>query len=77
MTRQIAIRLPDELVDFVDEIARADAGRSRASVVAQALERERRRVIAGRDAEILARTGPDPELEGLAEHATGLPSELP
>jgi predicted transcriptional regulator len=76
MSRQIAVRLPDELVDFVDEIARAGAGRSRASVVAQALERERRRVVAARDAEILAHAGPDPELEGLAEHTAGLPSEL-
>ena len=76
ITRQIAVRLPDDLVDFVDEIASAGVGRSRASVVAQALERERRRVIATRDAEILARTGPDPELEGLAEHAAGRPSEL-
>ena len=76
MSRQIAVRLPDELVDFVDEIVSAGAGRSRASVVAQALERERRRVVAARDAQILAHAGPDPELEGLAEHAAGLPSEL-
>ena len=76
MSKQIAVRLPDELVDFVDEIASAGTGRSRASVVAQALERERRRVIAARDAEILAQTGPDPELEGLAEHAAGFRSEL-
>ncbi len=76
MSKQIAVRLPDELVDFVDEIATAGTGRSRASVVAQALERERRRVIAARDAEILAQTGPDAELEGLAEHAAGFPSEL-
>ena len=76
MSKQIAVRLPDELVDFVDEIASAGTGRSRASVVAQALERERRRVIATRDAEILAQTGPDAELEGLAEHAAGFPSEL-
>jgi Arc/MetJ-type ribon-helix-helix transcriptional regulator len=76
MSRQIAVRLPDELVDFVDEIVRAGAGRSRASVVAQALERERRRAIATRDAQILARTGPDSELAGLAEHAARLPSEL-
>jgi hypothetical protein len=60
----------------VDEIVGSGAGRSRASVVAQALERERRRVVATRDAEILARTGPDPELIGLAEDAAGLPSEL-
>jgi Putative restriction endonuclease len=32
-------------------------------------QRERRRAVAARDAEILARTGPDPELAGLAEHA--------
>jgi Arc/MetJ-type ribon-helix-helix transcriptional regulator len=76
MSKQIAVRLPEELVDFVDEIVGSGAGRSRASVVAQALERERRRVVAARDAEILARTGPDPELIGLAEHAVGLPSEL-
>lgn len=53
----------------------AGDARSRASVLAYALERERRRVVAMRDAEILARTGPDPELAGLAEHATSLPSE--
>jgi len=29
-----------------------------------------------RDAEILARSGPDPELAGLAEHAVSLPSGL-
>jgi Arc/MetJ-type ribon-helix-helix transcriptional regulator len=76
MSRQIAVRLPDDLVDFVDEIVSAGTGRSRASVVAQALERERRRVVAARDAQILAHAGPDPELEGLAEHTAGLPSEL-
>jgi hypothetical protein len=44
--------------------------------LAQALERERRRTIAEKDAEILARTGYDPELAGLAEHAVGLLCEL-
>jgi Arc/MetJ-type ribon-helix-helix transcriptional regulator len=76
MSKQIAVRLPDDLVDFVDDIVNSGGGRSRAAVVTQALERERRRVIAARDAEILARTGPDPELAGLAEHAAGLPSGL-
>jgi Arc/MetJ-type ribon-helix-helix transcriptional regulator len=76
MSKQIAVRLPDELVDFVDEIVGSGAGRSRAAVVTRALDRERRRVVAARDAEILARTGPDPELAGLAEHAVGLPSQL-
>jgi Arc/MetJ-type ribon-helix-helix transcriptional regulator len=76
MSKQIAVRLPDELVEFVDGVVESGAGRSRAAVVTQALDRERRRVIAARDAEILARTGPDPELAGLAEHVAGLPSKL-
>jgi antitoxin MazE3 len=62
----------NELVDFVDELVRTGA-RSRAAVVARALEGERRRMIAARDAEILAAGGPDPELAGLAEHAAGRP----
>ena len=45
-------------------------------VVTHALERERRRVLAERDARILARTGPDPDLAGLAEHAARLPHDL-
>jgi Arc/MetJ-type ribon-helix-helix transcriptional regulator len=69
MSKQIAVRLPDDLVAFVDDVVESGAERSRAAVVARALERERRRLVAARDAEILTRTGPDPELEALAEHA--------
>ncbi len=76
MSKQIAVRLADELVAFVDERVESGAERSRAAVVSRALERERRRAIAARDAEILASAGPDPELRGLAEHAVGLPSDL-
>ena len=46
----------------------------RAAVVSRALESERRRVVAARDAQTLARTGPDPELAGLAEYAASLPT---
>jgi Arc/MetJ-type ribon-helix-helix transcriptional regulator len=76
MSKQVAVRLPDELVDFVDELVNSGASRSRAAFVTQALERERRRAIAARDAQILAHSGPDPELAGLAEHLVGLSSEL-
>ena len=69
MSKQIAVRLPDELVEFVDEVVGSGSERSRAAVVARALERERRRAMAARDAEILARTGPDPELDGLDAYA--------
>jgi Arc/MetJ-type ribon-helix-helix transcriptional regulator len=72
MSKQIAVRLPDELVAFVDEVVGSGRGASRAAVVTTALERERRRAIAARDAEILATTGPDPDLAGLAEFAAGV-----
>jgi Arc/MetJ-type ribon-helix-helix transcriptional regulator len=49
MSKQIAVRLPDELVEFVDELVGAGTEPSRAAVVARALERERRRAIAARD----------------------------
>ena len=76
MSKQIAVRLPDDLVDFVDEIVDSGTARSRATVVTRALERERRRALAQRDARILARSGPDPELAGLAQHAASLPRDL-
>jgi antitoxin MazE3 len=73
MSKQIAVRLDDDLVEFVDEIVGSGRQPSRAAVVARALERERRRMVAARDAEILAASGPDPELAGLAEHTAGTP----
>ncbi|HUA49709.1 MAG TPA: YlcI/YnfO family protein [Solirubrobacteraceae bacterium] len=72
MTKQIAVRLPDELVAFVDAVVESGRQPSRAAVVTRSLERERRRLAAERDAEILIASGPDPELAGLAEYAAGL-----
>jgi Arc/MetJ-type ribon-helix-helix transcriptional regulator len=76
MSKQIAVRLPEELVDFVDGIVDSGGERSRAAVVSRALERERRRALAERDARILAGVGPDPELAGLAGYAADLPHDL-
>lgn len=73
MSKQIAVRLDDDLVEFVDEIVGSGGQPSRAAVVTRALERERRRMIALHDAEILAASGLDPELVGLAEYAVGTP----
>jgi Arc/MetJ-type ribon-helix-helix transcriptional regulator len=69
MSKQIAVRLSEELVQFVDQVVDSGKERSRAAVVTRALERERRRAAAERDAEILAATEPDPELAGLAEYS--------
>ena len=76
MSKQIAVRLSDELVEFVDTVVGSGRERSRAAVVSRALERERRRVIAERDAAILSGTPPDPELAGLAEYALGRDRDL-
>ena len=76
MSKQIAVRLPDELVAFVDSVVAHGEQRSRAAVVTRALQRERRRAIAARDAEILAAGGPDPDLAALAGHLTSHPIDL-
>lgn len=69
MSKQIAVRLPDDLVEFIDGLVEHGDASSRATVVARAVERERRREIAARDAEILARTSGDADLDRLAEYA--------
>jgi Arc/MetJ-type ribon-helix-helix transcriptional regulator len=76
MSKQIAVRLSDDLVEFVDGVVRSGRERSRAAVVSRALERERRRAVAERDAAILAGTGPDAELAGLADDAVGLDRDV-
>jgi Arc/MetJ-type ribon-helix-helix transcriptional regulator len=76
MSRQIAVRIPDELVDFVDAVVESGSERSRATVVTRALERERRRAVAAKDAEILVAPGPDADLASLAEHVVDVPTDL-
>ena len=76
MSKQIAVRLPDDIVDFVDGLVSAGKAPSRAVVVNRALERERRRAVAARDAEILSRAGDDPDMDDLARHAAHLPVDL-
>jgi Arc/MetJ-type ribon-helix-helix transcriptional regulator len=68
MSTQIAIRLPDDLVDYVDQLVRHGDAPSRAAVVARALRHERRQAAAARDAAILARLEPDTGLDQLARH---------
>ncbi|WP_280923972.1 ribbon-helix-helix domain-containing protein [Ornithinimicrobium cryptoxanthini] len=65
MTTQIAIRLPDELVAFLDRAVAEGRASSRASVVTSALEREIRRQLAEQDAEILRVVGPEDDLDDL------------
>jgi Arc/MetJ-type ribon-helix-helix transcriptional regulator len=72
---QIPVRLPEKLVKFIDDLlSRGDAS-SRAVVVSRALDRERRRQIAERDAEILAGIAADPEMHALATFAVSAPMD--
>jgi Arc/MetJ-type ribon-helix-helix transcriptional regulator len=71
MSKQITVRLPDELVEFMDQLVAADKASSRATVVARAMERERRRELAARDLAILTEHGEHDDLDGLATAASG------
>jgi Arc/MetJ-type ribon-helix-helix transcriptional regulator len=73
MSMQIAVRLPDEIVKFVDAQVSSGAAKSRADFIWHAITREQRRLAAERDAAIYVEFGEDPELEGLAEYAARLP----
>lgn len=75
MSTQIAVRLPDEVVAFLDREVSEKRAPSRAAVVLRALEREQRRQIAARDAAILA-AKPDHELDALAEFAARLRPDI-
>ena len=77
VSKQIAVRLPDEVVAFIDQQVRDHDVPSRAAFVQKALERERRRLIAAQDAGVLAQlpSGPD-GFDSLAEYAAELDTGL-
>lgn len=79
MNSQITVRIPEELVAFIDaEVARGKAS-SRADAVTRALLRERRRQAALADVAILRGSGGglgNPDLDGLADHAAAHPVDL-
>jgi Arc/MetJ-type ribon-helix-helix transcriptional regulator len=77
VSKQIAVRLPDDIVDFIDGEVRDHQVASRAAFVQKALERERRRVIAARDAAILSARPGDPEgFDELAARAAAFDTGL-
>ncbi len=66
---QIAVRLPDSTVEQLDSLVAAGHAPSRASVIERALAREFRRLVAARDAAILAGAGSDADMDSLAAYA--------
>lgn len=59
---QIAVRLPDHIVNELDALVASGDAPSRASVVEEALRRELRRRLAERDLRILEQSGEDEDL---------------
>ena len=78
MSVQIAIRLPDSLVETVDSLVASGAEKSRASVVERALLRELRRMRMVEEVQILAGTASESgDLVELTTFASRSPLELP
>jgi len=67
MSTQIAVRLPDEAVQFLHAQVASGAAKSRAGFIWHAIKREQRRLAAERDLEILI-AQPYAEFEGMHDH---------
>lgn len=66
--------MPDDIVAFIDEMVADGRRRSRAAVVSHAVERERRRELAARDARILSSAAMDGDAwDDLAKYAATSP----
>jgi Arc/MetJ-type ribon-helix-helix transcriptional regulator len=70
MSTQIAIRLPEEMVAFLDKAVSEGKATSRAALVGVALEREMRRQAAESDVAILRQQGSGDELDALVDWTT-------
>ena len=71
MSTQIAVRLPDEMVAFLDQAVAQGKAASRAALVSTALEREMRRQAAEADATILRQRGAADDLDPLVDWTVG------
>jgi len=76
MSKQIAVRLPDDIVEFIDRLVDEGVESSRAAVVSNAIERERRRDRAVRDAQILKGSTSSDDLDELASYAAAVTLDL-
>lgn len=70
MSTQIAVRLPDQMVAYLDRAVAEGRATSRAALVASAIEREMRRLAAEQDAAILHEDAAD-DLDPLVNWSVG------
>ena len=75
MSRQIAVRLPDELVAYVDQAVAAGRVKSRAELVTKLLARDARRQRAEEDLQRLIDAGAlvDPDALAMARATAATP----
>jgi Arc/MetJ-type ribon-helix-helix transcriptional regulator len=75
MSTQIAVRLPDELVAYVDQAVAAGRVRSRAELVSQLIARDARRQRAEEDLQRLIDAGAlqDPDALAMARATAATP----
>lgn len=69
MTVQIAVRLPEDLVQYVDRLVAEGAG-SRAAVVARSLNLLQQQLDAEADARILEESGDYDDFDRLTEYSS-------
>jgi Arc/MetJ-type ribon-helix-helix transcriptional regulator len=70
MSTQIAVRLPEDMVAFLDKAVADGKATSRAALVSAAVEREMRRQAAEADAAILRKHGAADDLDSLVNWTT-------
>ncbi len=75
MSTQISVRLADATVTYLDRVVSVGHAVSRAAVIEQALERDRLRRAAERDAEILAGLHTDADMDSLAAYTANVPMD--
>ena len=76
MSKRISVRLPDDLVAFVDSLVAEGPAKSRAAVVARSLGREQRRNAAERDVQLLDEHGEDQDLAAMVAWTCRQPLDL-
>ena len=79
MSTQIAVRLPEHLVEQLDALVAKGEAKSRASVLERALRRELRRHAYAQEVAFLAahpEALEDPELDAWVAHAAHEPMDL-
>jgi Arc/MetJ-type ribon-helix-helix transcriptional regulator len=69
MSTQIAVRLPEDLVAYVDSLV-SEGGGSRAAVVTRALRLHQQQLRGEKDAQVLEETGDYDDFDELVGHSS-------